>query len=69
MKTPHKFAVGAKVDFRLPYSQGSVASGRFVVQRLLPPDDRGSNLYRLESPDNGLLRVAHEAELSVTRNT
>lgn len=60
----HKFAVGSHVDFRQPYGQMPASGGRFVVQRQLPPDDLGSNQYRIESAVNGLLRVAHEAELS-----
>ena len=65
--TRHKFAVGSHVDFRQPYGQSATSGGRFVVQRQLPPDDRGSNQYRIENAANGLLRVAHEAELSAAR--
>ena len=61
--TRHKFSVGSQVDFRLPYAQNRAASGRFVVQRLLPPDGDG-NLYRIESPVDGRQRVAHEVNLS-----
>lgn len=60
---PHKFEIGAVVDYHAPYSQLSRTSDRFVVQRHLPPDSEG-NQYRLESRLDGRLRVAHEAELS-----
>ncbi|MBM3536620.1 MAG: hypothetical protein FJX55_02140 [Alphaproteobacteria bacterium] len=60
---PHKFEVGAVVDYHAPYTQLSRSSDRFVVQRHLPPDGQG-NLYRLESRLDGRQRVAHEAELT-----
>lgn len=57
---PHKYNIGAFVDFQAKYSQ---SAGAFVVVRQLPPDSEG-NQYRIENRKDGGLRVAHEGELS-----
>jgi hypothetical protein len=64
---PHKFGIGALVDYQPPYAQASGPGGRFVVQRHLPPDDQG-NQYRLENHRDGQQRVAHEFDLTPARS-
>lgn len=59
---PHKFNVGARVQYVPPLAGLSLTGGEFVVERQLPPDGEG-NQYRIESRLDGHRRVVHEINL------
>ena len=59
---PHKFSVGARVQYVPPFTHQTVVQGDFVVERQLPPDGEG-NQYRIESRNDGHRRVVHEINL------
>jgi hypothetical protein len=59
---PHKFNVGARVQYVPPYAAQSNTGGEFTVERQLPPDGEG-NQYRIESRSDGHRRVVHEINL------
>jgi|LNFM01.2.fsa_nt_gb hypothetical protein len=60
--TPHKFNVGARVQYKPPLAHQATGGGEFVVERHLPPDGEG-NQYRIESRSDGHRRVVHEINL------
>jgi hypothetical protein len=59
---PHKFNVGARVQYVPPFTRQPAPGGEFVVERLMPPDSEG-NQYRIESRSDGHRRVVHEINL------
>jgi len=59
---PHKFNVGARVQYMPPLAAQAPSGGEFVVERQLPPDGEG-NQYRIESRSDGHRRVVHEINL------
>lgn len=58
---PHKFNVGARVQY-MPPLNGQSLPGDFTIERQLPPDGEG-NQYRIESRSDGHRRVVHEINL------
>lgn len=58
---PHKFNVGARVQYVPPLAAQDTA-GEFTVERQLPADGDG-NQYRIESRRDGHHRVVHEINL------
>lgn len=63
----HKYRIGQTVRFTkstLGGGIGATPSGFFKVVRLLP-DTQGRNQYRVESTNDGHLRVALETEIDL----
>ena len=60
--TPHKFAVGERVEFHPGRYEGNVPRGIFAVERLLPSEN-ADNQYRVKNVRDNHERVVRESQL------
>lgn len=60
--TPHKFAVGDRVEFQPGRYDGNVPRGIYTVARLLPSEQEG-NQYRVKNVRDNHERVVRESQL------
>jgi len=60
--TPHKFAVGDRVEFLPGRYDGNVPRGTYTVARLLPSES-AENQYRVKSVRDNHERVVRETQL------
>jgi len=61
---PHKFKIGAVVNYRPADRRHREADGVYMVTSLLPGD--GQPQYRIKHPSEEFERVAMEGELSAS---
>jgi len=60
--TPHKFAVGEKVEFSPGRFDGNVPLGSYTVAKLLP-SETPDNQYRVKNLRDNHERVVRESQL------
>jgi hypothetical protein len=60
--TPHKFAVGDRVEFQPGRYDGNVPRGIYTVARLLP-SEQADNQYRVKNVRDNHERVVRESQL------
>ena len=60
--TPHKFAVGERVEFQPGRYDGNVPRGIYTVERLLPSEN-ADNQYRVKNVRDNHERVVRESQL------
>jgi hypothetical protein len=60
---PHKFKVGATVQFHPSARDHYAARGMYVVTKQLP-ENNGELEYRIKNPNEPHQRIARESELS-----
>jgi hypothetical protein len=60
--TPHKFAIGEKVEFSPGRFEGNVPRGSYTIARLLP-SETADHQYRVKNLRDSHERVVRESQL------